>query len=123
MYTLVIVEDEKPIADMYRYKMELSGYKVFVAHDGEEGLALCKKVDPDLVMIDIRMPNMTGDVMLEKMRATDWGARPRVIILTNISRDEAPMQLRLLNVDRYIVKAHHTPSQIAAIVAEVLAGK
>jgi DNA-binding NarL/FixJ family response regulator len=66
------------------------------------------------------MPEMSGDEMLEKIRATDWGSKPRVIILTNISRDEAPHNLRFLNVDRYIVKAHHTPSQVIDIVNEVI---
>jgi hypothetical protein len=63
---------------------------------------------------------MAGDEMLEKLRQTDWGASIRVIVLTNISRDEAPRSLGLLNVDRYIVKAHHTPQQVLEIVNEVL---
>jgi hypothetical protein len=45
----------------------------------------------------------------------------RVVILTNISKDEAPMELRLLNVDhRYIVKAHHTPAQVLGVIKEIL---
>jgi CheY-like chemotaxis protein len=66
------------------------------------------------------MPVMSGDVMLEKLRQTDWGANIRVVVLTNISRDEAPMGLRLLNVDRYVVKAHHTPAQVLDIIEEIL---
>ena len=66
------------------------------------------------------MPEMNGDEMLAKLRAEDWGANVRVIILTNISRAEAPMMLRFLNVDRYVVKAHHTPSQLVEVVYEVL---
>jgi DNA-binding NarL/FixJ family response regulator len=66
------------------------------------------------------MPVMPGDEMLEKMRRTDWGSTIRVIVLTNISRDEAPRSLSLLNVDRYIVKAHHTPAQVLDIINEIL---
>ncbi len=66
------------------------------------------------------MPVMNGDEMLEKLRQTDWGSKIRVIILTNISRDEAPKNLGLLNVDRYIVKAHHTPQQVLDIINEIL---
>jgi hypothetical protein len=58
--------------------------------------------------------------MLQHIREHHWGASIRVIILTNISRDEAPSLLRFLSVDRYIVKAHYTPSQVVAIVKEVL---
>jgi len=75
---------------------------------------------PDLLLLDLLMPGMNGDEMLELMRAEEWGASVRVIILTNISRSEAPMTLRFLSVDRYAVKAHHTPSQIVEIIYEVL---
>jgi DNA-binding NarL/FixJ family response regulator len=66
------------------------------------------------------MPEMNGDEMLIKLREHEWGADMRVIILTNISRDEAPSVLRFLYVDRYIVKAHYTPSQVIETVEEVL---
>lgn len=117
---LVIVEDDVAIATMYKFKFELAGFKVRVAHDGVEGLKLCEEFQPDLVLLDIKMPHMSGDEMLEKMRATEWGAKPRVIVLTNISRSEAPQILRFLNVDRYIVKAHHTPTQVLQTAKEVL---
>jgi hypothetical protein len=63
---------------------------------------------------------MSGDEMLEKLRATDWGSSIRVVILTNISKDEAPKNLRFLHVDRYVVKAHHTPTQVLEIIKEIL---
>lgn len=117
---IAVIEDDLPICQMYEFKLKLSGYDVRAAHDGKEGLELCKEFKPDMILLDIRMPIMNGDEMLEKVRSKNWGADMRVIILTNISRDEAPMNLRLLNVDRYIVKAHHTPSQVINIIREVL---
>ncbi len=117
---VAVVEDDLPICTMYRMKLEHAGYTVEVAHNGETGMELIQEFKPDLVLLDIKMPVMTGDIMLEKIRATDWGSKPRVIILTNISKDEAPHGLRFLNVDRYIVKAHHTPTQVIDIVKEIL---
>ncbi|MEO8105022.1 MAG: response regulator [Candidatus Saccharibacteria bacterium] len=117
---VVIVEDDIAIAAMYQFKLEHRGYDVRVAHDGSAGLALTKDFTPEIILLDIRMPVMTGDVMLEKLRATVWGSDIKVIILTNISKAEAPQKLRFLNVDRYVVKAHHTPSQVVNIVDEVL---
>lgn len=117
---IAVIEDDLPICQMYELKLKLSGYDVQTAHDGKEGFELCKKFKPDMILLDIRMPVMNGDEMLEKVRSKSWGADMRVIVLTNISRDEAPMKLRLLNVDRYIVKAHHTPSQVINIIHEVL---
>jgi two-component system alkaline phosphatase synthesis response regulator PhoP len=115
-----IVEDEKSIAYIYKFKLENMGYDVQTASNGEEGLALAGSFFPDLILLDLRMPLMSGDRMLEQLRSTEYGSNIRVIILTNISKDEAPAILRFLDVDRYVVKAHHTPSQIVEIVREVL---
>jgi DNA-binding response OmpR family regulator len=117
---IAIVEDDLPIANMYKIKLESAGFQTVLAHDGKQGLEVIEKHLPQLVLLDIRMPVMPGDEMLEKMRQTDWGSNIRVIILTNISRDEAPRSLSLLHVDRYIVKAHHTPAQVLNIINEIL---
>lgn len=120
MAKILIVEDEVAIARMYQFKLEQGNYHVSVAYDGRSGLQLAEDMKPDLILLDLRMPVMSGDEMLENMRGTDWGSAIRVVILTNISKDEAPSKLRFLDVDRYIVKAHHTPSQVAKIVEEIL---
>jgi DNA-binding response OmpR family regulator len=117
---IAIVEDEISIAQMYQFKFEQAGHQVKLAYNGSAGLTLIKEFAPDLILLDIKMPHMNGDEMLEKMRAQEWGQDIRVVILTNISRDEAPQVLRFLNVDRYIVKAHHTPQQVLDIVHEIL---
>jgi two-component system, OmpR family, response regulator len=120
MKKIAVIEDELSIALMYQFKLENNGYKVRVAHSGQQGYDLLEKFEPDLILLDLRMPGMSGDEMLEKVRAQNWGSNIRVIVLTNISKDEAPASLRLLDVDRYIVKAHHTPSQVLAVVNELL---
>lgn len=117
---VVVVEDEPAICEMYRMKLAMSGFDVKTASNGREGLEVIEGFKPTLILLDLRMPVMSGDEMLEKLRETDWGADIRVVILTNISRDEAPRNLQFLNVDRYIVKAHHTPSQVIGIVQDVL---
>lgn len=117
---ILIVEDDRSIADLYLFKFELAGYEVRSEYDGEKGLEAAKEFMPEAILLDLRMPVMNGDEMLEKLRAEEWGADMRVIILTNISRDEAPGNLRFLNVDRYVVKAHHTPTQVVEIVKEVI---
>lgn len=120
MASVLIIEDDFAIAGMYEFKLQQCGYGVRCAHNGEQGLELAEAYRPDLMLLDLRMPIMSGDEMLERVRATDWGAPIHCIVLTNISKDEAPQKLRFLNVDRYIVKAHHTPSQVVNIVEEVL---
>ena len=117
---ILIVEDEYVIAQMYRFKLENQGYLVKVANNGEDGLLQFESFLPDLILLDLRMPVKSGDEMLEELRSTKTGSDVKVVVLTNISKDEAPAKLRFLNVDRYIVKAHYTPKQVLEIVEEVL---
>jgi DNA-binding response OmpR family regulator len=118
--TLVVIEDDKPIRDMYVWKLKAEGFIVFSAENGQAGITVIEETRPDLILLDIRMPIMSGDDMLEKLRGTDWGSSIHVIILTNLSKDEAPHKLRFLNVDRYIVKAHSTPAQVLSTINDVL---
>lgn len=117
---ILIVEDDDSIREMYLLKLQLTGFEVKTAANGIEGLSLAQTFRPELMLLDIRMPEMNGDEMLARMRETDWGCGIRVIILTNVSKDEAPHVLRFLSVNRYIVKSHYTPAQVVEVVKEVL---
>jgi DNA-binding response OmpR family regulator len=117
---VVVVEDDHDLQYLYQLKLEREGFHVATASNGLEGLKVVKDFQPDIVLLDLMMPVMSGSEMLAQMRSETWGSEARVIILTNISRDEAPQVLRFLHVDRYIVKAHHTPAQVINIVHEVL---
>lgn len=121
MAKVAIVEDDLAIAQMYRLKFEAEGYKVDIAENGKLGLALCEEMKPDLVLLDLMMPEMNGDEMLEKMRKTDWGKKPKVIILTNVSEQESPDRLSKLGIDGFIVKAEMTPREVADLVKQKLA--
>ncbi|HET9721487.1 MAG TPA: response regulator [Candidatus Saccharimonadales bacterium] len=120
MAKIAIVEDDLAIAQMYRLKFEAEGYKVEIAENGKLGLELCEQMKPDLVLLDLMMPEMNGDEMLEKMRATDWGKEIKVIILTNVSEQEAPDKLKSMHVRAFVVKAEMTPSQVADLAKKQL---
>lgn len=119
-FKIAVIEDEPSIRNLYQTKLELEGFEVATATDGNEGLQLVESFQPHLMLLDLMMPEMNGEEMLIKVREQDWGASTRVIILTNISRDEAPSILRFLHVDRYVVKAHYTPAQVVDIVRDIL---
>jgi DNA-binding response OmpR family regulator len=121
MATIAIIEDDLAIAQMYRLKFEAEGYKVEIAENGKLGLELCEQMKPDLVLLDLMMPEMNGDEMLEKMRGTDWGKDIKVIILTNVGQQEAPEKLKNLHVRGYVVKAEMTPKQVAELAKKELA--
>lgn len=117
---IAIIEDDAAISQMYRMKFEAEGYEVETAENGILGLALCEIMLPDMVLLDLMMPEMNGEVMLEKMRATPWGKNIKVIILTNMGEQEMPDILKTLNIITVISKADMTPRQVAELVKKHL---
>lgn len=107
---------------MYRFKFEAEGYQVETAENGQLGLQLAEVMKPDIILLDLMMPEMTGDVMLEKLRATPWGKSIKVIILTNMGEQEIPEKVRQLGVEAVILKADMTPRQVAELVKKHLDG-
>jgi len=118
--TIAIIEDELPIAQMYRIKLELAGYRVEIARDGVSGLDMIAQVAPDLVLLDIMMPYMNGDEVLKKLRADARFAKVPVVILTNIGSEELQEKIEKFGVADYIQKSDLTPSQVLAKVDEIM---
>lgn len=121
MAKVAIIEDDQAISQMYRIKFESEGYEVETAENGKLGLELTEKMRPDIILLDLMMPEMSGDQMLELLRKKDWGKDIKVIILTNMGEQEAPTVLKELGVRRFIVKAEMTPRQVAEMVKTELA--
>ncbi len=118
---ITIIEDDLAISQMYRIKFEAEGFKVETAENGKLGLELVEKFRPDIILLDLMMPEMSGDEMLQQLRSTDWGKDIKVIILTNMGEQEAPEIVKQLDVRRFIVKAEMTPRQVAEMVKAELA--
>ena len=121
MQKIAIIEDDQAISQMYRMKFEAEGFQVETAGNGRLGLELAESMKPDIILLDLMMPEMSGDEMLTKLRATDWGKDIKVIILTNVGEQEAPESVKQQNVRRFIVKAEMTPRQVAEMVKAELA--
>lgn len=121
MPKIAIIEDDVALADMYKLKLESAGMEVMVAYDGQSGLDMITKDTPDLVLLDLMLPQMTGGEVLANYRKTPGGKDTKVIVLTNISEYEAPDELYQLGILRYMVKANYTPSQVIVVVQEALA--
>jgi DNA-binding response OmpR family regulator len=119
---IAIVEDDAAISQMYRIKFEAEGFEVETAENGKLGLKLAETMHPDIILLDLMMPEMNGHDMLQSLRATPWGAQIKVIILTNMGEQEAPPDIRDLGVSNFILKADMTPRQVAEIVKQTLAG-
>jgi DNA-binding response OmpR family regulator len=115
---ILIVEDDRTISELYTTKLRLEGHVVVQAYNGLEALKKIEKDSFDLILLDLRMPVMDGERFLEKLRKTNQSVQ--VIILTNLSREEAPKTLWHHGISGYFVKAHNTPSDLVKVIDEVI---
>lgn len=120
MTKIAIIEDDQTISQMYRMKFEAAGFDVQLAGNGDIGVKLVEQFQPDLILLDLQMPQMDGAEALSIIRAHDWGKQIPVIILTNMGEEESPETLRNLGIESYIVKADLTPSQVVSRVKKTL---
>jgi len=100
---VLIVDDDAEIIDTLRYALEAKGLEVMIARDGNQGLALAEREDPDLMILDMMMPKRSGFLVLEKLRRT----RPvqmRVIMITANEGSRHKAYAEMLGVDDYIRK-------------------
>ena len=117
---VVIVEDQESLAEIYKTRLQLQGFTCVVAYDGIQALVEIEKHKPQLVMLDLMLPKLSGDQILRVMRSTDWGEDIKVLIISNLNEAEAPAGLRDLGIIDYLVKANITDDQIDRIVGDIL---
>jgi DNA-binding response OmpR family regulator len=100
---ILLVDDDREIVESMRIALDASGFEIVVARDGNQGLALAEREDPDLVILDMMMPKRSGFLVLEKLRRT----RPvplRVIMITANEGSRHKAYAEMLGVDDYIRK-------------------
>jgi DNA-binding response OmpR family regulator len=119
---VLFVEDDPTVAQMYRLKLELDGYHVIMAKDGEEGLRLACEVQPDIVFLDIRLPKVDGFAVLEGLRNSDRTRNVPVVILSNYGEQELVERGLKLGALEYLIKSQTTPAKLAGGVESWLKG-
>lgn len=117
---IALIEDDIAIVQMYRLKFESDGYEVNTAADGVAGLKLIKDFKPDIVLLDLMMPNMNGLDVLTRLRADSATKDLRVVVLTNMGDAETVAQINKLKANDYIVKAEMTPKEVSAKIKKLL---
>lgn len=117
---IVIVEDNASLAEIYRIRLELLGYRCFVAYDGRDALTIIERELPDLVLLDLMVPKVAGDQILEIMRGSTWGKDIPVFIISNLNEMDAPAGLRNLGIEGYAVKANLSNDQLDQLVDNIL---
>jgi DNA-binding response OmpR family regulator len=117
---VVIVEDNTSLAEIYKIRLEALGYVCFVAYDGEVALQVIERELPNLVLLDLMVPKIAGDQILERMRASDWGKNIKVLIISNLNEADAPAGLREKGIEGYAVKANLSNDQLDQLVDSIL---
>ncbi|MBM4001293.1 MAG: response regulator [Planctomycetes bacterium] len=100
---VLIVDDDAEIVEAMRYAIEARGYQVIVARDGNQGLAMAERENPDLIILDMMMPKRSGFLVLEKLRRSD-SFPVRVIMITANEGSRHKVYAEMLGVDDYIRK-------------------
>ena len=111
---VLLVDDDPEIIEAIRYALESRGYQIFIARDGNQGLAMAEREDPDLVILDMMMPKRSGFLVLEKLRRT----RPvpvRVIMITANEGSRHKAYAEMLGVDDYLRKPFAMDKLIEAV--------
>lgn len=109
---IVLVEDDAVLSEMYRKKFAIDGYAIDCAVDGEAGLALVKKIKPDIVLLDIMMPKKNGLDTLRDMKADDELKDIYVVLLTNVGEQSYVDEGFRLGANQYLMKSDYTPKEV-----------
>lgn len=117
---VLLVEDDKMIIDMYTLKFSQEGYDITQAENGKDGLDLAKKELPDIILLDIILPQMDGFTVLKELKADDSTKNIPVVLLTNLGQDGDVKKGLELGAKDYLIKANFTPSQVVDKVKSVL---
>jgi CheY-like chemotaxis protein len=120
---ILIVEDDGVLQEMYCEKFEMDGFIVNKASTGREGLNKLQKNIPDIILLDILMPDMNGLEMLKEMKKTREYRDIPVILLTNLGESKIDMDQELsfaLGIKDYLIKTKHTPDDVVKKTKQVL---
>lgn len=120
-HSVLIIDDEKDLREALFMSLAAQGYEVLSATDGVEGLASALAEHPDLILLDLQMPNMRGEEFITKLQEDPWGKQAKVVVLTALSDMDTLSKVLELGCRDYIVKSDVDLEDIGRKVAEVLA--
>lgn len=118
---ILIVEDERLLNEAYQIILRKEGYEVYEAYDGDEALEITKKVEPNLILLDLRMPKVSGLNFLEQYNLNEKHPDVRVIVFSNMDAQKEIDDAYKLGAHKYVLKAWASPKELAKLVKETMA--
>jgi CheY-like chemotaxis protein len=119
MAKILIAEDERDIRDLVAFTLRFAGHEVFAASNGEEAVELAPKVNPDLIIMDVRMPRMTGYEACKVMKSDPSLRDIPVVFLTARGQESEIKQGLEVGAEEYLLKPF-APDQLTSRVKEIL---
>jgi DNA-binding response OmpR family regulator len=117
---ILIVEDEPFLVEMYKARFEQEGYKVDVAFNGTTVVESITKTKPDIVLLDIVMPEKDGYAVLRELKTRRDLRFTPVLVFSNLAQEEEIDKGLKLGADKYFVKSEYTPSQLVSEVEKTI---
>lgn len=116
--TVLIIEDDVHLRSALSAKLQTEGFATIEAKNGKEGLELALANKPDMILLDIIMPEMDGMTTITKLRQDSWGKNANVIFLTNINESEKIMQSVEFKAFEYIIKSDRKLEDIVSDIKQ-----
>ena len=117
---ILLVEDDQFLIDIYTKKLKFSGFDVEVAQTGAKAIAMSKEIKPDLIILDVVLPEMEGWEALRKIRDNEETKHTKVIFLSNLGqRGEVEKGLGL-GALKYLIKSQYTPSEVVEEIKKII---
>lgn len=117
---VLLIDDDPFIVDIYALKFKQEGFNIEIAQDGKTGMKKIEEFQPDIVLLDIVMPQKDGFDILKDLRENSAFRKVKIILLTNLGQKEDVERGTKLGADDYIIKAHFTPSEVVEKVKALL---
>lgn len=117
---ILVVEDEQALSEAYELILKNDNYEVVVAHDGKDALEKTETYEPDLILLDLRMPRLNGIEFLEQYELTKRHPKVKVIVFSNMDQQKEIDQAYELGANRYMLKAWASPKELLKIVKDTL---
>jgi two-component system phosphate regulon response regulator PhoB len=115
---ILLVEDDKELREMYKQRLEMENFKVYEADDGAEGINKIDRIEPDVIVLDLVMPNVTGIEFLELVKGLPETAEIPVIVLTAYPAKKP--EIDHIQIEAFLVKSEISIEDLVKKIKEIL---
>jgi DNA-binding response OmpR family regulator len=120
MAKILLVEDDINLRDIYSARLQAEKYQIITASDGEEALAAAVREKPDLIVLDVMMPKISGFDVLDILRSTPETKNTKIILMTALSQDSDRQRGESLGANKYLIKSQITLEDVVKTINEMI---